>query len=199
MATTSRSGSRTWALRKSRLLRATLAESLLRKNYRLDTPGLFGSCDCAERGPSLSHPDRVFPVLPQLPATSLLGSQFTDAALHRTAVRGQSRRHPASRRLTPSVHAVCRVTAEPSSQFDLPSTQAVCAAVPKLQSQRLLAPLRQSFSALCVLFVYACWSPAFPSDEFFSKDRWHDADWLRWGGVGHPKRMGPRWPRGKEQ
>jgi len=56
--------------------------------------------------------------------------------------------------ITPSVHTACRATVEPNSQSDLPSTQAVCAGVPKLRSRRLLVPLQQSFRALCVLFIY---------------------------------------------
>ena len=39
----------------------------------------------------------------------------------------------------------------------------------KLRSRRLFVPLRQSFPALCVPFVYTRWSPAFPSDEFLGR------------------------------
>jgi hypothetical protein len=72
--------------------------------------------------------------------------------------------------VTPSVHTLCRVTVEPSFQFDLPSsTQAGYADVPKLRSRRPIVPLQQSFPALCVLFVYARGFPPFPSDEFCGK------------------------------
>ena len=89
------------------------------------------------RGPSSSHPDRVFPVLPSFPASSVLGSQLTNTPQHRTAVRGRSCCHPASRRLTPSVHTACRVTIDPSFQFDLSSAQADRADVPKLRSRKI--------------------------------------------------------------
>jgi hypothetical protein len=119
----------------------------------IDTPRLLESCDRAQPGPSASHPDRLLQVLSQRAAASIPGSQFTDTAASQTAVRGRSRR------LTPSVHTTCRVTVEPSSQSDLPSTQAVYANVPKFRSRRLFVPLSQSFSAFYVRFVYARWAP----------------------------------------
>jgi hypothetical protein len=65
-----------------------LTESVLRESHRLDTPGLSGSWDRAQRGPSASHPDRVFRELPPLPASSLPGSQLAGTTLRRTTVRG---------------------------------------------------------------------------------------------------------------
>ncbi len=83
------------------------------------TPRLFGSCHRVQRGPSAPHPDRVFPLLPHVPPSSLAGSQFADTTLRRTAASGGSCCHPASRRLAPSMHTAGRMTVEPSLQFNL--------------------------------------------------------------------------------
>ena len=109
----------------------TLAESVLRTGYRIHTPRLCGSCDRAQRGPSSSHPDRVFPVLSSFPASSVLGAQLAHTPLHRAAVRGRRGCSPTSRRFTSPVQAACRVTVDPIFQFDLSSTQADRADVPQ--------------------------------------------------------------------
>jgi hypothetical protein len=88
-------------------------------------------------GPSSSHLARVFPVLPQFPASSVLGSQLANTPVHRTTIRERSRCPSTSRRFTSSIHTVCRLTVDPSFQFELPSWQADRPEVPKLRSRKI--------------------------------------------------------------
>ena len=59
----------------------------------------------------------------------------------RTAVRGRSRCHPASRRLTPPVHTACRVTVEPQWIVSCPVRRKVPALMRQTAILRLASPV----------------------------------------------------------